>query len=70
VEKFAVVDMLETTEDLEQDALDTGGVHWLVVACLHQLVEVAVHELHCDVKPAAVRVQEDVQGRYEMRVRW
>jgi hypothetical protein len=25
------------------------GVHRLVVPGLHQLVEVAVHELHCDV---------------------
>jgi hypothetical protein len=70
MKEFAIMDVLESGEDLEQYALDTVGIQWFVIARLHQLVKVAIHELHCNVQPAAVRVQENVQGRDEMRVWW
>jgi hypothetical protein len=68
MEELAIVDVLESGHNLEQYALDTVCVHWLVVTGLHQLVEIAVHVLHRNVKAAAVRVKEDIQGGYEMRV--
>jgi len=70
VEELAVVDVLQSGHYLEEDALYTVRVHWLVVPGLHELVQVAVHELHGNVKPSAVGVQEDVQSRYQMRMRW
>jgi hypothetical protein len=69
VEELACVNVLQSCEDLEEDALDAVGVQRLVVSGLHQLVQVSIHVLHGNVKPPAVWVQEDVQSRYEVRVR-
>jgi len=60
MEELAVMNVFQPRQYLEQDALYTVRIHWLVVPCLHELVEVAIHELHGDVKPPAVGVQEDV----------
>jgi hypothetical protein len=68
VEKVVRVDMLEALHNLEEDALDAGVVEALVVAGLHQLVEVTLHVLHADVQLLAVGVQEDVEGGDEVRM--
>jgi hypothetical protein len=69
MEELAGVNVLETCQNLEKDTLHAGCVKWLVVPRLHELVQVSVHVLHGDVKPPAVGVQEDVQCRYQMRMR-
>lgn len=60
------MDVVQTREDLVQDALDMLGVQVLVVSCLHQLVQVAVHVLHADVELAGKGVEEDIQSGNEM----
>lgn len=64
------VNVLQTAEDLEQDAFDDSVIERLVVARLHQLVEIAIHVLHGDMQLLAKRVQENVIRRYKMRVSW
>lgn len=68
MEELAVVDVLQARENLEQNALHTVRIHWFVIPRLHQLVQISIHELHGNVKSPAVRVQEDVQGRDEVRM--
>lgn len=70
MEELAVVNVLQSGHYLEQNALYTVRVHWLVIPCLHELVQITVHEFHGNVKPSAVRVQEDVQGWNQMRMWW
>ena len=60
--------MLEALHNLEENALDTGVVEALVVASLHKLVEVTLHIFHSNMKLLRVRVQEDIEGRYEVGV--
>ena len=62
------VDVFKAMHDLEQNALDAAIVQALVVASLHQLVEIALHVFHANVEFLAVGVQEDVEGRDEVRV--
>lgn len=68
MEELSVMDMLEPREDLEKDALHTVRVHGFVVTRFHQLIQIAVHVLHRNVKPAAVRVQENVQCWNQVRM--
>lgn len=56
------VNVFETLHDLEKNALDAGIIETLVVASLHQLVEVALHVLHGDMELLGVGVQEDVES--------
>jgi formate-dependent phosphoribosylglycinamide formyltransferase (GAR transformylase) len=69
MEKLASVDVFETSKDLKKNALHTRRVEGLVIPRLHQLVQVTVHVLHGNVKPSAVGVQEDVESRYQVRMR-
>lgn len=50
VEEVVSMDVIQTAHNLVEDALDVLGVKSLVVSCLHQLVEVAVHVFHADVE--------------------
>jgi hypothetical protein len=68
VEKVVRVNVFETLHDLEKNALDTGVVETLVVASLHQLVEVTLHVLHGDMELLGVGVQEDVESGNEVRM--
>ena len=68
VEEVVLVDVLEARDDLEEDALDGGAVQALVVARLHELVEVAVHVLHGNVQLLAHGIQEDVEGGHKVGV--
>jgi len=70
MEEFASVDVLEACKNLKENALYTRVVQRLVVSGLHQLVEVAVHVLHGDVKSPAVGIQEDVKSRDQVGMRW
>lgn len=63
------MDMVETGHDLVEDALDSSGIHTLVVTGLHELVEVTIHVLHADVKFSAQRVEEDVESGNKMGMR-
>lgn len=69
MEEVVCMDVLEALHDLEQDALDASGVQAFVIASFHELVEVAIHILHADVKFLAERVQEDVKCGNEVLVR-
>lgn len=69
MKEFTIVNVLQTRHDLEKNALNAVGIHGLVVPRLHQLVEVAIHVFHCNVKASAVRIQEDIQGRHKMGMR-
>lgn len=40
----------------------------LVIPCLHQLVEVAVHVLHADMQLPGQGVQEDVESGNQVRM--
>jgi hypothetical protein len=60
--------VFQTGENLTKDTLDAGAVERLVVARLHQLVQVAIHVLHGDVKLLAHWVEEDVVRGHEMGV--
>jgi uncharacterized OB-fold protein len=64
------VDVFQTLHNLEEDALDATVVETLVVASLHQLVQVALHVLHGDMELLGERVQEDVEGGNKVRVVW
>lgn len=68
VEEMMGMNVVQTAHNLVEDALDVLGVERLVVSCLHQLVEVAVHVFHADVELSGKGVEEDVQGGDEMRV--
>jgi hypothetical protein len=68
VKEMMVVDVLEAVHNLEQDAFDTGIVKALVIARLHQLIQVAFHILHTNVKLFTERIQEDVESRHKMWV--
>ena len=70
VEEVVRVDVFQTLHNLVKDALDAAVVKALVVASLHQLVEVALHVLHSDMKLLSVGVQEDVESRNKVRVVW
>lgn len=62
------VNVIETRENLEQDALHALGIHAFVIPSFHQLVKVAVHVLHTNVKFLAEWIQEDIQSRDQMSV--
>jgi hypothetical protein len=68
VEEVVVVNVFQARENLTKDALDTRAVERLVVARLHQLVQVAIHVLHGDVELLAQWVEEDVVRGHEMGV--
>jgi hypothetical protein len=63
-----VVNVLQSGQNLAENALHTGTVERLVVTRLHQLVEVAIHVFHGDVELLAHRVKEDVVCRHEVRM--
>ena len=60
MEEVVLVDVLQAGQDLKQYALDRSVVQSFVLACLDQLVEIAVHEFHCNVKLFAEWIQKDV----------
>ena len=62
------VNVVETGQNLVQDALDVLAFEVLVIAGLHQLVQVTVHVLHADVQLVGERVKENVECRDEMRM--
>jgi len=64
------VDVFETLHDLEQDALDTGVIQALVIPRFHQLVQISLHVLHTDMKLFAEGVEENVERRDEVCMRW
>ena len=70
VEELAVVDVFQSGHDLKEDAFHAVCIHGLVLAGLHELIQIAIHELHGNVEPTGVRIQEDVQGWYQVRVWW
>jgi hypothetical protein len=70
VKEVVSVDMFQTLHNLEEDALDAAVVKALVVASLHQLVEVTLHVLHSDMELLSVGVQENVESRNKVRVVW
>ena len=63
-----VVNVLEPGHYLVEQTLDKVRFHQLTAARLHQLVEVAVHVLHSNVKLAADWVKEDIERRNEVAV--
>ena len=62
------VNVIEATQDLVKNALDTLRIHAFVVSGFHQLVQVTVHVLHTNMQFSAVRVEEDIQGRNKVDV--
>ena len=70
VEEVVRVDVFQTLHNLVKNALNATVVKALVVASLHQLVEVALHVLHGNMKLLGVGVQEDVESRNKVRVVW
>lgn len=68
MEEVVVVNVFEARENLAKDTLDAGAVERLVLARLHQLVQVAVHVLHGDVELLAHWVKEDVVRGHEVGV--
>jgi len=60
MEEVILVDVLKAGQNLKQDTFDCSVVQSFVLACLDQLVEIAIHELHGDVKLLAEWIQEDV----------
>jgi hypothetical protein len=66
VEEMMGVDVIETGEDLVQNAFDTPRVHAFVVPRFHELVQVAVHELHAYVQLFTERIQENVECGYQV----
>lgn len=68
VEEVVGMNVVKATQDLVEDALDMLSVQTLVVSCLHQLVEVAIHVLHADMQFSGKRVEEDVEGRDQVGV--
>jgi hypothetical protein len=68
VEEVVRVDVFEALHDLEEDALHTSVIETLVIASLHQLVEVTLHVLHGDMELLGERIQEDVEGGNQVRM--
>jgi hypothetical protein len=68
MEEVMFVNMFKTRQNLEEDALHTGPIQRLMVARFHELVEVAIHVFHGDVKFSAQWIQEDVESWHQMRV--
>jgi hypothetical protein len=68
VEEVMRVDVFEALHDLEEDALHTSVIETLVIASLHQLVEVTLHILHGDMELLGERIQKDVEGGNQMRM--
>ncbi len=50
MEEIVIVDVVETCKNLEKYALDARAIQAPVVSCFHELVEIAIHMLHTDVK--------------------
>jgi hypothetical protein len=69
MEEVVGVDMVETLQDLVEDTLDVLSLEIFVVPCLHQLIEIAIHVLHGDVKLAGERIEENIKGRNKVRMR-
>jgi hypothetical protein len=61
--------VVETGQNLVEDAFDVFLVQVFVVSRLHQLIKVTIHILHGDVQFAGERVKEDVEGRDKVRMR-
>ena len=66
MKEFVSMDMIQSGENLEQDALDARAVEGFVIPRLHQLVEISVHILHADVEFLGEWIQKNVQSGYEM----
>lgn len=60
------VDVFQSLHDLEKDALDTRNVKTFVVSSFHELVKIAIHIFHSNVKLLGEGVEENVQCRHEM----
>jgi len=46
MEEIMGMDMVQTGQYLEQDALNTLAIQTLMISCLHQLIEIEVHVFH------------------------
>jgi hypothetical protein len=68
MEEVMRVNVFEALHNLEEDALHTSVIETLVVASLHQLVEVTLHVLHGDMELLSERIQEDVKGGNQVRM--
>jgi hypothetical protein len=68
MEEVMRVNVFEALHNLEEDALHTSVIETLVVASLHQLVEVPLHVLHGDMELLSERIQEDVKGGNQVRM--
>jgi hypothetical protein len=60
MEEVMSMDMLQALHDLEQNALDAAIIEALVLASLHELVQIAVHILHADMELLAERIKKDI----------
>jgi hypothetical protein len=68
MEEVMRVNVFEALHNLEEDALHTSVIETLVVASLHQLVEVTLHVLHGDMELLSERIQKDVKGGNQVRM--
>lgn len=50
------VNMVQAGKNLVENALHAPHVHAFVISRFHQLIQVAVHVFHADVKLFAVRI--------------
>ena len=66
MKEFVSMDVIQSGQDLEQDALDARAVEGFVIPRLHELIEVSVHVLHTNVEFLGEWVKKDVQRRHEM----
>ena len=62
------VDVVQTRQDLVKNTLDVLAFKVFVVTGLHQLIQVAIHVFHADVKLVGEGVEKDVEGRDEVGV--
>lgn len=64
------MDVLQSLHNLKQYTLHAAHVEAFVISRLHQLVEVTVHVFHTYVELFAERIEEDVEGGYEVLMIW
>lgn len=66
MKEFVSVNVIQSGENLEQDALHARAVKGFVIPRLHELVEVSIHILHADVEFLGEWIKKDVQSGHEM----
>ena len=66
MEELVIVYVVEARKDLEEYTLDAGAIEASMIACFHELVEIAIHVFHHDMEFPRQRIEEDVQRRYQM----